>query len=69
MSPFLYRDRDVAKLIGMSASWVRVQRHLRKHERPHVLDLDPVFIGSTPLYAADALVAWIDQQKTRGKNS
>lgn len=64
-TPLLYRDRDVATLIGMSLSWVRGQRHLRKHGKDHVLALDPVFIGSTPLYVADAVLKWVEEQTGR----
>ncbi|CAN7163984.1 hypothetical protein LJR219_000199 [Phenylobacterium sp. LjRoot219] len=64
-SPLLYRDRDVAKLIGMSSSWVRGQRHLRRHGKEHVLALDPVLIGSTPLYPADELLKWVAEVKAR----
>ena len=55
----LIRDRDVANLTSMSASWVRGQRHARRHGMPHLLDLDPVMLGSTPLYPREHVVAWI----------
>jgi hypothetical protein len=44
------RDRDVARIFGMSESWVRVQRHYRRHDQPHVLAIDPVLIGTKPRY-------------------
>lgn len=45
-----YTDKDVARLLKMSSSWVRVQRHKRRRNQPHVLDLEPRMIGSCPRY-------------------
>ena len=45
-----YTDKDVARRLNMSASWVRGQRHKRRHGEPHILDLEPRYIGSCPRY-------------------
>ena len=65
IEPIFYCDRDVAKLIGMSSSWVRGQRFMRCHGRPHVLDIDPVRIGSKPLYAVKDVTDWIGRVEGR----
>lgn len=65
ITPVLYRDRDVAKLLGMSSSWVRGQRHLRRQGKEHVFSLDPVLIGSTPLYPVDELLSWVEERRRR----
>lgn len=60
IEPAFYTDKDVARLFSMSPSWVRVQRHKRKHELDHVLAIDPIYIGSSPRYiktGIDALIA------------
>lgn len=54
-----YNDKEVARLLGMSVSWVRVQRFNRRHGKPHVLDLDPVQLGSSPRYERTAIEQFI----------
>ena len=48
--PAFLNDKQIARLLGMSPSWVRGQRFHRKRGLPHVLDLEPRYIGSCPRY-------------------
>jgi predicted DNA-binding transcriptional regulator AlpA len=54
----LLRDADIAGLLGMSKSWVRKQRMLRRRGSDHVLAVDPVMIGSAPRYWLADVQAW-----------
>lgn len=45
-----YNDKDVAKLLRMSPSWVRGQRYKRRCGLPCILDLEPRYIGSSARY-------------------
>ncbi|HJT43945.1 MAG TPA: hypothetical protein VJ750_10640 [Rhizomicrobium sp.] len=56
--PELITDKDIARRAGFSPEWVRLQRHHRRHGRPHVLDIDPVIVGSKPRYLAEDVNAW-----------
>ncbi len=55
----LVDDAYVAKLISMSRSFLRKQRFLRRRGLPHVFDIDPVMIGSSPRYPLEDVEAWI----------
>lgn len=57
--PFL-SDIEVAKLLKMSRSWVRQQRYLRLHGKEHVLDIDPVYVGTSPRYRASEVINWTE---------
>jgi len=62
--PAFYNDKDVARRLNLSPSWVRGQRHKRAHGQAHILDLEPRYIGSCPRYVAtevEAFVASIEQ--------
>jgi hypothetical protein len=62
LTPEFYTDKDVARLLSMSPSWVRVQRLKRRRNLPHTLNLDPRMIGTCPRYVrgeVEALVAQI----------
>ena len=61
MTPEFMNDRDIAKLFAMSLGWVRVQRHFRRHQKPHVFTVDPIYIGSSPRYRRKDIIALIDQ--------
>lgn len=55
-------DKDIARILNLSPSWVRGQRFKRKHGLAHILDLEPRYIGSLPRYVrgdVDAFVASI----------
>lgn len=55
-----YSDKDVARRLNMSTSWVRGQRHKRRHGEAHVLDLEPRYIGACPRYVRDEVEALIE---------
>lgn len=59
MDPAFYNDKDVARRLNLSPSWVRGQRHKRTHGLPHILNLDPRYIGSCPRYVANEVEAFI----------
>jgi hypothetical protein len=59
MQPAFYTDKDVARRLNLSASWVRVQRHKRKNGLPHILAIEPRYIGSCPRYVADEVEAFV----------
>lgn len=52
IEPAFYTDKDIARRLNLSPSWVRGQRYKRTHGLPHVLTLDPRYIGSCPRYVA-----------------
>ena len=64
----LIGDRAVASKLSMSQSWVRGQRHLRKRELPHTLEIDPVMIGSSPRYLISDVEAFIESLVPANKN-
>lgn len=43
-------DKDVARLLGMSPSWVRGQRYKRRRGLDHFLQIDPCLISSAVRY-------------------
>jgi hypothetical protein len=47
-----FNDKDVARKLSLSPSWVRVQRHKRAKGLPHILTIDPRYIGRCPRYLA-----------------
>jgi len=47
-------------MTGMSSSWVRGQRHKRRHGLDHQLTVDPILIGTQPVYAFGDISSWID---------
>ncbi len=55
----LVRDVYLAQLMSMSQSWVRKQRMYRRQGLPHILNIDPVMIGSVPRYRAADVQAWL----------
>ena len=59
----LVDDRELAHMLSMSASWVRKQRFLRRHGKPHALTIDPVMIGAAPRYSIDDVRAWLSTLK------
>lgn len=72
----LIGDREIADLLSLSQSWVRVQRYKRRHKLPHLLTIDPVLIGSVPRYRIDDVNNWIkalvpanDNDETKSKGN
>ncbi|HEV2533327.1 hypothetical protein [Phenylobacterium sp.] len=70
MDTQLYNDRQVAAFLGVSTSWVRLQRFNRRHGKPHVFNLDPVLVGSSPRYVRrdvdEFVVGLIRNRERRG---
>lgn len=50
IEPALYNDKDVARRRSLSPSWVRGQRFKRQHGQPHILEVDPRYIGTCPRF-------------------
>lgn len=59
IEPAFYSDKDVASRLNLSASWVRGQRHKRRHGQTHILTVDPRYIGSCPRYVRDEIETFI----------
>jgi predicted DNA-binding transcriptional regulator AlpA len=59
----LLNDKEVAKTLALSPSWVRKQRLLRKRKLPHTLTVDPVMIGRSPRYRQEDMKKWADGLK------
>lgn len=59
IEPDFYTDKDVARRLSLSASWVRGQRHKRRNGNPHILDVDPRYIGSCPRYLKSDIDAFV----------
>lgn len=59
IEPAFYNDKDIARRLNLSPSWVRGQRYKRTHGLPHILDLAPRYIGSCPRYVAGEVEAFI----------
>ncbi len=59
----LISDEGVARMVGMSRSWVRQQRYRRRHGLEHSFDLEPVGVGSCPRYPLDEVHGWIERQR------
>ncbi len=58
VEPAFLTDKDVARYLNLSPSWVRGQRHKRRHGIPHVLEVDARYIGSCPRYLATEIEAF-----------
>lgn len=59
MDKAFYSDKDVARRLNLSPSWVRGQRHKRKHGLPHIFNIEPRYIGSCPRYVVEEVEAFI----------
>lgn len=55
-----YNDKDVARRLNLSPSWVRGQRFKRKNGEDHILTVDPPYIGSCPRYVRSEIEAFVD---------
>lgn len=55
-----YTDKDVAQRLSLSPSWVRGQRHKRARGLPHILNIDPRYIGRCPRYLRKEVEAFIE---------
>ncbi|TVQ82919.1 MAG: DNA-binding protein [Micavibrio sp.] len=56
----LLSDKDLAKMFGMSASWVRQQRFKRRNGEDHSLTIDPVMVGRCPRYRSADVKKWME---------
>jgi len=59
LQPAFYSDKDVARRLNMSPSWVRQQRFKRARKLPNDFDLEPRHIGSGVRYVAAEVEAHI----------
>lgn len=59
IEPAFFTDKDVARRLNLSPSWVRGQRHKRRMGLPHILDVDARYIGSCPRYVAGEIDAFV----------
>lgn len=59
IEPAFLNDKEIARILGLSPSWVRGQRYKRSHGLPHILDLQPRYIGSCPRYVRDEVEAFV----------
>jgi len=58
--PVFYNDKDIARILSLSVSWVRGQRHKRRNGIAHILNIDPRYIGSCPRYLKSEVDAFIE---------
>ena len=63
MEPAFYTEKDIARRLSMSASWVRQQRFRKAHGLPNSFDLEPCFIGGGVRYVATEVEAFIEAKK------
>ena len=59
IEPDFYNDKDIARKLNLSASWVRGQRHKRAKGLPHTLKVDARYIGTCPRYVRGEIEAFI----------
>lgn len=59
IEPDFYTDKDVARKLNLSPSWVRVQRLKRRRGEPHILNVDARYIGSCPRYVRPEIDAFV----------
>lgn len=64
----LLNDKEVAKALALSPSWVRKQRYLRQRGLPHQLTVDPIRVGRSPRYRREDMEKWMEGLDT-GENS
>jgi hypothetical protein len=57
--PAFFTDKDVARKLNLSPSWVRVQRHKRAKGLPHILNVDARYIGTCPRYVCGEIDAFV----------
>ena len=59
IEPDFFTDKDVARKLSLSTSWVRVQRHKRAKGLPHSLEVDARYIGKCPRYVRAEIEAFV----------
>lgn len=55
----LITDFEIARLLGVSRSWVRKERMNRRRGLDHALTIDPVMVGTCPRYVASEVNDWM----------
>lgn len=60
-SPLLLNDKEVARLLSMSSSWVRNQRFKQSRGEEHVFDVTPCHIGKSVRYPYGAVHKWCER--------
>jgi hypothetical protein len=63
----LIGDGEISRQLCVSRSWVRKQRFHRRHQMPHVLDIDPVILGSMPRYRLEDFNQWLGLLATENR--
>lgn len=59
IEPDFLTDKDIARKLNLSASWVRGQRHKRAKGLPHILQVDAKYIGTCPRYVRGEIEAFV----------
>lgn len=59
IEPDFLNDKDIARKLNLSTSWVRGQRHRRKKGLPHFLTIDAKYIGTCPRYLRGEIEAFV----------
>ena len=54
-----YNDKEIARILKLSPSWVRVQRHRRAKGLDHTFTVEPRYIGSSPRYVVEEVEAFV----------
>jgi hypothetical protein len=55
----LLDNKAVAKILCMAPATIRVQRHLRRHNQPHWLTIDAIYVGSRPRYRRKSVACFL----------
>jgi hypothetical protein len=63
----LIDDKTFAANLCMSPSWVRGQRHKRRNNLPHILNIDPVMVGASPRYPIEEVEAFNGNLSAAGR--
>jgi hypothetical protein len=63
IQPDFYTDKDVARKLSLSPSWVRAQRHYRSKGLPHIFKVDARYIGTSPRYVREDVEAFVTSIK------
>ena len=69
MKHILLNDTALAAMVGMSNSWIRVQRYIRRRGLPHILNIDPTMVGTSPRYRIEDVEAFIEGLAPANNNS
>ena len=59
IEPEFFTDKDVARKLNLSPSWVRGERFKRSKGLPHTLEVDARYIGTCPRYVRGEIEAFV----------